>query len=374
MRNHHLLTVLSAALAGFIGLSTTAQAENWADRVTISGFASAIFQSTDEEVYYSGTAGDEGINEEGSAQGTKLGLNISAQLNDRLNVASQLFAAADENYAVHVDWAFANFTLTDELGLKVGKVKYPVGLVNEYRDVGYAYPWLHTPDSIYSELSTVSAADDTRTAPSVTRESYDGFSLLWGKPMGDWTWEVNLFGGSVALEAADVKKLRGITVNLDWNDTVQFTASSYVGVMRNATGAMMMMNGKEHAVDLVGVKADWNNFIVYAESAQVDMEGMKPMSNSTGYITVGYRFGKLLPYYTFESFKNDAAAGTNSHTKYTLNTVGLRYELMSNTALKMDISMIDHKEGAGLFESDPDDNPSNDGDVMKYGIGVDYVF
>lgn len=368
MKKQPLRDALAAAtLTGMLSISTTVGAENWADRIRLNGFGSSVFQFTDNETYYSGAGNEAGINDDGSALGTKLGLNLSTNITERLMVASQLFGTASEGYLVHVDWAFAAFKLTDKLSLKAGKVKYPVGLINEYRDVGFAYPWLHAPNTIYSEQSSESPSASTRTAPTVTRESYDGFSLLWNQSIGDWTWDLNLFGGSVALDSATVKKLRGFTVNLDWQDTIQFTASSYVGVMRNPGS---MMNGNDHAVALIGVKADWNNFIVYTEMAQVEMESMKAMSNTTGYITLGYRFGKFLPYYLLESFVNDAVAGSGEETEYTHHTVGLRYDLMKNTALKMDLSMLDHKKGAGLFET----NPSGSGDVMKFGIGVDYVF
>jgi hypothetical protein len=384
MKKRQLHSILTAALAGCIGLTTVpAQAENWADRISISGFASAIYQGTDEEVHFNGEASESGINEDGSFQGTKIGLGIRADITDRMSFASQFLSEDSEGYSTHVDWAFAAIKLTDDFTFRAGKIKYPVGLVNEYQAVGYAMPWLITPEVIYSELATENAMATTRTAPGVTRESYTGASLYWNKTVGDWAWDVNLFGGSVALESSDVKKLRGITVNLDWNDTVQFTASTYTGVMRNVpafvadedTGlpvanSMTAMNGKEHSVDLFGAKADWNNFVFYTEFATINMETIKAMSADAWYITVGYHFGKWLPHYTYQSYENDTKSNAAQYTQYNISALGLRYELMRNTALKFDIAQIDHENGAGLFNAVPNDA----GKIMKFGIGLDYIF
>ena len=256
--------------------------------------------------------------------------------------------------------------------------------MNEYRDVGYAYPWLTTPYVIYTETGTEDASGTTRTAPSVTREAYTGFSLAWNKVISDWTLDVNLFGGSVALESSDVKKLIGVTVNLDWDDTTQLTVSSYKGTMRNVpdfranatTGLpeanpMTAMNGKEHSVDLIGVKTDWNNIIVYAEAAKVEMENLKPMTSDEWYVTAGYRFGKWLPHYTYQVYENAVPAADTKHTEYNIGSIGLRYELMRNTALKFDIAKINQKDGNGLFTGTI---TNSDLKVTKYGIGIDYVF
>lgn len=384
MKNRQLHSILTATLAGCVGLTAVpAQAENWADRISISGFASATYQGTDEEAYFNGEATEEGINEDGSFKGTKLGLNLRANISDRMTVAGQLLSEASGHYATHLDWAFATFKITDEFTAKVGKSKFPVGLVNEYRDVGYVQPWLATPEVIYTELNTTNTTAATRTAPNVTREAYTGASLNWHTTAGAWTWDANLYGGSTPMEGSDVKKLRGLTVNLDWDDTVQFTASTYAGVMRNVpafiadgvTGLpvanpMTAMNGKEHSVDLIGVKADWNNVILYAEVANTTMETMKAMSGDAWYITVGYRFDKWLPHYTYQSYENDAKGNAAQYTQYNISSLGLRYELMRNTALKFDVAQIDHKNGAGLFDRIPNDA----GKIMKFGVGVDYVF
>ena len=99
------------------------------------------------------------------------GLTVNAKVNKRLRFASQMFASKKEEFDLHIVWAFADLSLTDELNLRTGKIKFPVGLVNEYRDVGYATPWIKAPVVIYSELGAPNG-------PQITREGYTGASLL----------------------------------------------------------------------------------------------------------------------------------------------------------------------------------------------------
>ena len=58
--------------------------------------------------------------------------------------------ADHDKYSTHADWAFASFTLSDEFTLRAGKIKFPVGLVNEYVDVGVNYLWISAPVLLYS--------------------------------------------------------------------------------------------------------------------------------------------------------------------------------------------------------------------------------
>lgn len=133
----------SSFMMGVLLVSTASWAESWVDRTRLDGFFSARYSITNEKALWQGGLDESGINEDGSFYGTKLGLGISSRVSDRLTVATQLFAPIQENsYDLHVDWAFATFTLTDQLDLRAGKIKYPVGIVNEYVEVGVTYPWI----------------------------------------------------------------------------------------------------------------------------------------------------------------------------------------------------------------------------------------
>jgi len=356
IRNNRLLYATLSLLAGSLLLPfSVAQAENWSDKVTIKGFASSVYQKTNEAEYFNGEATENGIDENGSIQGTRFGININANISDRVTIASQLFATAAESYAVHVDWAFIALTLTDELTLRAGKVKYPVGIVNEYRDVGYLYPWIAAPLSIYSLVSP--------NGPQATRESFSGASLLWGKTFDSMTYGVDLYAGEVNLSGSDVRSLNGLTVKADWDDKVLFQASHYKGTMFNAT--ITAMNGQEHDATVFGVKVDWNNYVVYAEASDVEMGTLTAMQSKSSYFTFGYRFGKWLPFVTTQSYKQGQVDDDQ-----TINQLGLRYDIWTNTAIKFEIGTIKTDKGQGLF----DDGAPSKNSVNIYGFAIDTIF
>lgn len=356
-RMHVTALAVASCLAASIG---PAQAENWYDRVLISGFASAKYQRTDEDVPFNGHPEDAGVDDKGSFGGTKFALNVTAMVTDRLTLASQFIGSREEgNYATHLDWAFASFQLSDAFTARTGKLKFPVGLVNEYVDVGYAYPWLHAPEVIYSELNT---------GPQATRESYSGASLLWSQPVGAWTFGADLFGGDVKLESSTERKLGGLTLRAEWDDILQLQASSYSGTMGYTTNPLI--EGKQHKATLVGAKLDWNDILVYAEASDVTMQDVPALSSKSWYTTLGYRIGDYLPSVTYQSFKQDDGDAQK------IASLGLRYELMRNTSLKFEVAQIkttvgtsEDEAAGGLFVGAPSDNKT-----MKYGVGIDIVF
>ena len=346
--------------------SAAVSAADWTERTTLSGFYSARYSQTNEKEPFHGSD-ETGINKDGSFQGTKLGLTVSSQVTDNLNVAMLLMSAADhEEFATHVDWAFASFSLNDNFTLRTGKLKFPVGLVNEYVDVGATYPWINAPILLYSEEAA---------GPQATREAYTGASLLWEGSAGDnWMLGSDLFFGQVDLNGMTVKGVTGVTARAVWDDTIEFQASTYQGEMHTKTAPMM--DEETHSATLVGIKADWNNVIAYAEAARVkmdvtDMMGNNPGNSNTWYATLGYRIGKFLPHITRQDWERDN--GNNQQ----ISTLGLSYSFSGSTVIKLEQSRIGMN---GLSDNPSEHNfglfhkaPSSDS-VNMTSIAVDVIF
>lgn len=385
-KHHHGLPAGSLLIPGLLrvlmwGLPvSTALAEHWVERTELSGFFSTRYSQTDEAAFFDGDR-TIGINEDGSFEGTKLGLNIRSQINDRMAVATQFFSTFEEdNYATRLDWAFASFDLGETTTLRAGKIKYPVGIVNEYVDVGVAYPWIHAPYVIYSESAF---------GPQATREAYTGASLLWRRDLDDWHIDSDLFWGQVNLEQMRIKGLLGLTVRGEWNETVQLQASYYSGEMK-ADSVTSPMNNRKHQAALAGVKVDWRNVIAYAEYADVDMDALdsmmmptmsRDMDSESWYTTFGYRIGRWLPHLTFQDWERGNGYG------HEITTLGLNYALSPRTVIKLEYSEIDSakfataeplftmmsgKSVVGLF--DVADDPLNDGSAALYSVAVDVIF
>ncbi len=355
MKDMHFLRYIALFTTNLALFPASSYAQNWADKLLIKGFMSTAYHRTNEAAFYNGKPTTAGIDEKGSFRGTKLGINLSARINDRIMLASQLLATAQDDYALNVDWAFVGLNIAEPLTLRMGKIKYPVGIINEYRDVGFSYPWIDAPESIYST--------EAPNGPQATRAAFTGASFLWEKFVGETNYAIDLFGGEVNLTASDVRELQGLTLKADWDDKVLVQASTYEGTMANAS-LTPAMNGKKHEVTTFGVKVDWNNYIVFAETADVKMGSLTAMKAKSSYITFGYRFDKWLPHITHQKFRQ----GQLDDDQSTI-TLGLRYELADDTAVKFEVGKIKTYKGQGLFNSTPSKSSVN-----TVGFSIDVIF
>lgn len=147
-------------------------------------------------------------------------------------------------------------------------------------------------------------------------------------------------------------------------DQVLIQASTYSGTMENAT--ISQMNNQECEATTVGLNTDINNIVFYSEYAGVKMGTLTAMKATTWYATLGYRLGKWMPHYTCEDFER----GENTTLQQqNFSTLELRYELMNNTALKVEFSRIRTDTGVGMFASAPSDDSTN-----RFGPGLSVIF
>lgn len=95
---------------------------------------------------------------EDSTDGTfdfrEFGLNASTLVADRINIGGQLFARkygviGDDN--IYIDWLSASYSLSDEIGFRVGKLKIPYGLHGASRDIDSLRTQILLPQSVYVE-------------------------------------------------------------------------------------------------------------------------------------------------------------------------------------------------------------------------------
>lgn len=110
-------------------------------KLTVSGFGEWGYGRTwNENAYLLGT-------KEGRYENAQFGLTVAARPLDGLVVAGQLFSGASGEVAL--DWGFAEWRVDDLLRIRVGKVKNPLGLFMEVKDIGTLRPFFALPQSIY---------------------------------------------------------------------------------------------------------------------------------------------------------------------------------------------------------------------------------
>ncbi len=113
----------------------------------IHGFLSLGYLDSSKNNYFAGT-------KDGTGDFREFGLNASKSFTPKLRVGAQIVArtlgdVGDDE--VVLDWAVMDYHWHDNLGIRIGKIKMPLGLHNQTRDVDALRTSILLPQSIYPE-------------------------------------------------------------------------------------------------------------------------------------------------------------------------------------------------------------------------------
>ena len=73
----------------------------------------------------------------GFDEDTRIGLQVSADINDRMSVTAQLLGSnrEEDNFDTLFDWGYINYSLFENTNLRGGKIKFPTFLISAGRDL-----------------------------------------------------------------------------------------------------------------------------------------------------------------------------------------------------------------------------------------------
>ena len=380
------------------------------------------------ENIYIGSLGDRGITEDLTFEtDTRFGLQISSDVSENMSVVAQLLGrGTNSNFDAIVEWAYVDYEFADWISIRAGKIRQPVYLVNDYVEVGYAYPWIRPPVEVYYQnnpLNTVNGAELLLAFPV-------GPGTLSFQPyIGSNRDDIPNTGGAAYFEAENIYGIdvkyagRGYTVHASNFKCEVNTFGRIDGVSTGFGDVNIDMNGKGDCdVTSVGANLDIANVVVYAEwQERTTTETLsRPFGDQDAwYATLGYRIGKWLPHLTYatidgtastvlpgavcpdaasdpsgnctSSTPGDPAAGMNFPVAIqTSITAGLRYEVNDSAALKFEYSVVDVENDPaelagkqpvgpmgpinyGLFNADFNKLPPSD-KVGVASIALDVIF
>jgi hypothetical protein len=222
--------------------------------------AQGFLYTTHNNIFYTDSSN-------GSAAWTEAVINMTAQPKPGLRVGVQaryqlLGSSVD---AITLDWAAADYKMSDEFGIRFGKVKTPWGLFNETQDIDPSYMWALLPQSVY----------DITTRSSDL--SHDGGVVYGSAGVGPKAGNVDyrVWGGEEVILATDgqfddlinsnhgpLGPLEYLTFGgaLHWRTPLD-------GLMLGASdaynrSATVLLNGGSESF------ADWNNLAYFAQYAR----------------------------------------------------------------------------------------------------------
>jgi len=181
---------------------THAKALEFADgKLQIHGFASQAVIDSSANRYY-------GDSPDTSFDFTELGINASYQFNPRLLISGQILSRrAGDMYdgSPSLDYGLIDYTVLSDvqhrLGVRVGRIKNPLGLYNETRDVPFTRPGIFLPQVIYyDKVRNLLLSSD---GIMVYGDLYRGFGNLsatvgGGRAIADENVEWAFLGGDFA--------------------------------------------------------------------------------------------------------------------------------------------------------------------------------
>ena len=391
--------------------SSSAQAIQFDGFITAGG---SIHDDSDNKNVYIGSLGDRGITNDLTFEtDTRFGLQISSDVTEDMSVVAQILGTGvDGNFNAIIEWAYIDYEIHDVASIHVGKIKQPVYLVNDYVEVGYAYPWIRPPSEVYYQNNPLNTVN--------------GIELLLQLPVGPGTLSFQPYIGSnrddipnaqgAFFEAENIYGLdikysgRGYTVHASGFQCEVKTVGGFTLDTQPTTLATVDvdLNGEgDCEVIAAGLTLDMANVVVYAEwTDRITTDKLsRAFGDQTGwYTTLGYRFGKWLPHITFASIDGEASTVTpgavtvldasGEPTSTTFNfpvaiqtsiTAGLRYEVNDSAALKIEYQVVsveddpaelakaNQQANYGLFNTDFTKASPTD-DVGIFSIALDVIF
>ena len=407
--------LLSAAIVAVLA-STPAQAIQFDGFMTAGATKIVDIDDGDKGNIYVGGLGDRGITEDLTFErDTRFGLQISSDVTEDMSVVAQILGRGDNgNFNAIVEWAYIDYELHDVASIHVGKIKQPVFLVNDYVEVGYAYPWIRPPSEVYYSINPLNTVN--------------GLELLLQFPVGPGTLSLQPYIGSnrddipnaqgAYFEAENIYGIdvkyagRGYTVHASNFICEVKTVGGFTTDANNPFGTALRvdLNGKGDCdVTSAGFNLDLANVVVYAEWTKrtTTDELSRPFGDQEAfYATIGYRIGKFLPHLTFASIDGEASTvqpGAVSDATGaplpgvpggTLNfpiaiqtsiTAGLRYEVNDSAALKVEYMVVDVENDPaelqaanqgfnyGLFDTNFSQSPPQE-QVGIVSVALDVIF
>jgi hypothetical protein len=182
-RTVHVLSVLALAGAILAVRGVPAAAQGRMDKISVHGFLTQAYGISDGIQYL-------GLPSYGTADYRVAALQFRFDSSDRDAFVLQFSherlgrsPLSDFEPAVDMDWVFYQRRLGDNTVARVGKIRSPIGLYNEIRDVGTLLPLYRPPLALYGEQVYSS-------------ETVDGVMLGHQVPLGNWRLDLEGFFGS----------------------------------------------------------------------------------------------------------------------------------------------------------------------------------
>jgi Phosphate-selective porin O and P len=220
-------------------------------------FGGWAYGKTNGNAYLAGTHA-------GAFDSADLALNVAASPVEALRLEGQFAVDVERGVqTTSIDYAFAEWRVSDAARLRVGRLKHPFGIYTEIYDVGTLRPFFALPQAVYGPVGTLA-------------EAYNGVGLSGFRKLGTWSVSYDVYAGELDLPYTDFDDyildgghgakldvrnvLGGRAVVETPVDGLSFGASTYTGaidsgsarLVHKAAGAQV-----EYLTDRLSLRGEW---------------------------------------------------------------------------------------------------------------------
>ncbi len=340
---------------------------------------------------------------------SRLGAQVTANFTAQLSAVVQIISEQryDNTYIPTLEWANVRYKITPDVSVRAGRIAVSTFLVNDYRKVGYALPWLRPPLEVYGLVPITNS---------------DGIDVGYRLHAGNLTNTLKAFYGRSDVKftgdnIAQVRNIWGIADTADFGaaslhfsysksnlnlDSARpfFDALRQFGAQGMSLADTYGLDNRPITVFSLGGSYDQGKWFVMAEWAKSRTHSVFG-DRTAWYVSSGYRFGSFAPYITYAQTKADSrtydpglslaglspasaavAAGLNAGLNTALEAVpvqktisiGGRWDLMKNVALKLQYDYITLGAGSQGILMQRQNDFRTGGKVNVVSAVLDFVF
>ena len=299
----------AAAIVSCLTLGPAAGASEIDDRVEIHGYGYQSFLRSSGNPFLDADKSGTWIN-------NTLALVFTARLDEKSKLWSQIHSNTEET---RLEWAFVDYQFSDRVNGRAGKIRLPVGLYNEIRDVR-SLQLSTLPPFIYQEAS------------GMVSESFSGVSALYNQAVGRGAlvWET-YFGQLDPIDDETMKFRRLAGARLTWNtpiDGLRFMASAHESGLEDQSAPIKgrMRLGMLSADYTIGA---WDLKSEFA------LRRVLGVPERTGYLQAGYAVDdRWTPYFRYDYVTTDTRQRKDPSYYQRTATVGIGYRLSDQVSLR----------------------------------------
>ncbi|MGX4643586.1 porin [Massilia sp. SYSU DXS3249] len=340
---------------------------------------------------------------------SRLGAQLDLQFGARWSAVVQVVSEQrlDNSYEPRVEWANVKYQVSPELALRLGRIALPMFIAADYRKVGYAYPWARTPLEVYGVLpiSNSDGADLTwhweGDALRSTTQAFYGYTDM--RLFGSARLRGNAIAGLSHTVEQGAFSARASLITTRVTMTLfpeLFEGLNAFGAQGRDIAARLATDNKRATGYSIGLNYDPGQWFVMGEAGRSRTASYLGSTKSI-YVSSGYRYKNVTPYAGYARvwgtlpegpaalslaglpppyaragaiLNAGMAAILRTVPSQSTLTVGLRWDVMSNVALKLQYERVTPRSGSRgmLINAAPDFRSGRTAQVSS--AVVDFVF